>query len=272
MINTNDQISTSTEVKCVQLHPLYPEYIAVGCTDPYLRLYDRRMLSLSKKSDESSSNRNPSTELAKGCVTYFSPGHLKPEPVKPDLKNKMYVTTYANFSPNGEEIIQNLGGEHIYIYNLKNGNSDALTTVSSDIHKNGYCKNGLNHRKVVKHKNGYSKGEGYTYAKRKLFKEENSNNNSVKTLTDDLPKLASSYKLNGNDAFSQENYYQAIRWYDKALKLAPYSSVLLANKAAALLKRGWYVILPHCLSVGLHPRLERGIVSWKSLILYSVLA
>ena len=164
---------------------------------------------------------------------------------KSDQANKLYVTTYANFSPNGEEIIQNLGGEHVYIYNLKNGNSDTLTSVSSDAHKNGYCKNGLNHRKVVKHKNGYSKVESYTYAKRKLFKEENSNNNSAKTLTDDLPKLASSYKLHGNDAFSQENYYQAIRWYDKALKLSPYSSVLLANKAAALLKRGWYVDLSH---------------------------
>ena len=203
------------------------------------------MLSLSKKNDEISSNKNASTELARGCVRYFSPGHLKPEPAKSDQANKLYVTTYANFSPNGEEIIQNLGGEHVYIYNLKNGNSDTLTSVSSDAHKNGYCKNGLNHRKVVKHKNGYSKVESYTYAKRKLFKEENSNNNSAKILTDDLPKLASSYKLHGNDAFSQENYYQAIRWYDKALKLSPYSSVLLANKAAALLKRGWYVDLSH---------------------------
>ena len=33
------------EAKCLAVNPLRPELIAVGANDPYVRVYDRRMLT-----------------------------------------------------------------------------------------------------------------------------------------------------------------------------------------------------------------------------------
>ena len=34
------------EAKCLAINPLRPEMLAVGANDPYVRLYDRRMIKL----------------------------------------------------------------------------------------------------------------------------------------------------------------------------------------------------------------------------------
>lgn len=36
------------EAKCLSVNPLRTELIAVGANDPYIRIYDRRMIKLSK--------------------------------------------------------------------------------------------------------------------------------------------------------------------------------------------------------------------------------
>ena len=46
LINLNAQFGhTSAEAKCLAINPLRPEMLAVGANDPYVRIYDRRMLS-----------------------------------------------------------------------------------------------------------------------------------------------------------------------------------------------------------------------------------
>lgn len=35
----------NAEAKCLAINPVRPEQIAVGANDPYIRLYDRRVLS-----------------------------------------------------------------------------------------------------------------------------------------------------------------------------------------------------------------------------------
>lgn len=78
--------------------------------------------------------------IPKGCVTYFSPGaffmmcpgfiiiytfdlcflgHLnKFQERRTSFTNK--AITYLTFSPNGNELLVNMGGEQIYLYDINN--------------------------------------------------------------------------------------------------------------------------------------------------------
>lgn len=44
LVNLNDHIGPHAEAKCLTMSPLRPELLAVGANDPYVRVYDRRML------------------------------------------------------------------------------------------------------------------------------------------------------------------------------------------------------------------------------------
>ena len=44
LVNLNDHLGPSAEAKCLSINALRPEQLAVGANDPYVRLYDRRML------------------------------------------------------------------------------------------------------------------------------------------------------------------------------------------------------------------------------------
>ena len=45
LINLNAHLGSHAEAKCLAINHLHPEQLAVGANDPYVRLYDRRMLS-----------------------------------------------------------------------------------------------------------------------------------------------------------------------------------------------------------------------------------
>lgn len=236
LINLTGHIGPASEVKCIQLHPLHPQYMAVGCSDPFVRLYDRRMLTLSNVSNSKTITSND-LQPPHGCVNYFTPGHLPSRAGRvKQRRRRHYVTTFATFSPDGEELLQNLGGEHIYIYRI-NEPRKALMFFSHE-ESNHKCSNlnGMNRTKNGIHKNGLNELTS-TYESRKRESKK-----IVDTVNKDLPEKALNLKLKGNDAFSQENYFEAVTCYNDALRLVPDSSVLHANRAAALLKRAWYGI------------------------------
>lgn len=55
-----------------------------------------------------------STDLIpRQCVTYFCPGHLRKYP-----ENSCKAITYLTFSPDGRELLVNMGAEQIYLYDL----------------------------------------------------------------------------------------------------------------------------------------------------------
>jgi tetratricopeptide (TPR) repeat protein len=55
-----------------------------------------------------------------------------------------------------------------------------------------------------------------------------------------LPGKAEELKSKANASFDQQNYVEAIVYYNKAINLVPNSPILYGNRAAALMKRNWY--------------------------------
>lgn len=44
LVDLTAQFGTSAEAKCLAISPMRPEMLAVGSNDPYIRLYDRRLI------------------------------------------------------------------------------------------------------------------------------------------------------------------------------------------------------------------------------------
>ncbi|XP_044738260.1 WD and tetratricopeptide repeats protein 1-like isoform X3 [Chrysoperla carnea] len=127
------------EAKCISVNAVKPHLIAVGANDSYARLYDRRMIKTSIfRSDRGVDFLDRQACLARVSVPdesvplqsarYFTPGHLgslntsNVEENTPDRNFKL-ATTYVSFSPLGDELLVNLGGDHIYLYDINNTNN-----------------------------------------------------------------------------------------------------------------------------------------------------
>ena len=252
------------EAKCLAINPLQPELLAVGCNDPFVRLYDHRMLSSHsfsevKKPSSSNSSSPEDAKLPPGCVQYFAPGHLPPQLGKDSRRRfRAYVATYINFSPNGRELIANLGGEQIYLFDIKRHRKvmkyQAVNGLSSSLASNGVVKSVVDNLGIPSTKNGFSSSangatNGYkiptlngkrTASDKISLKPIYSSNHSI-NISQELPPKALELKEKGNDAFCQQQFWTAVNLYNEAIFHACDSAVLYANRAAAYIKRAWYV-------------------------------
>ncbi|PSN32439.1 WD and tetratricopeptide repeats protein 1 [Blattella germanica] len=137
LVNLLNHLGRYAEAKCLAINPQRPELLAVGANDPYIRLYDRRMIkpttveyppdNVARSNWERQNYRASRAgegeledNLPQGCVQYFVAGHL---PVKQQDYRKKYrnlASTYITFSADGNEILVNLGGEQIYLFDINN--------------------------------------------------------------------------------------------------------------------------------------------------------
>ncbi|EDO29936.1 predicted protein [Nematostella vectensis] len=248
LINLNVHSSALAEPKCIAINPLRPNMMAIGCNDPFVRIYDHRMLAKYNLDIRTSGAQNPEDfTLPEGCVTYFAPGHLPPRLTRDFPKKfRTYVATYVTFSPDGSEVLTNMGGEQVYLFDINhpnkpvsyqrlngttNGVIDGMQIHPSGGGTNGYTLNGLNGKTPVHvyKSSPYLKGKG---------------------LDLDLPPRALHLKTIGNEAFCKQQFLTAVNMYNEALNLAPNSAVLYANRAAAFIKRSWegdvYAALRDC--------------------------
>lgn len=117
LINLTDHI-TGAEVKCIATNPRRPELLAIGANDSFARLYDRRMMSVAplnlRENLRNEIHYQFNDHFPKGCVAYFSPGHLQSSP----LAASQGASTYLTFSPDGRELLVNMGSEQIYLYDI----------------------------------------------------------------------------------------------------------------------------------------------------------
>jgi WD and tetratricopeptide repeat-containing protein 1 len=104
-----------SEIKCVAVNPTKPHYIAVGANDCFVRLYDRRMIKLSMAS---SSKKTPPEPQNSECVQYYAAGHLARE--NAEIMSSKLSVTYIAFNSAGSEMLVNVGGEQIYLFDVNN--------------------------------------------------------------------------------------------------------------------------------------------------------
>ncbi|CAG9822682.1 unnamed protein product [Phaedon cochleariae] len=121
------------EVKCITVNPTKPYYLAVGANDCYIRLYDRRMLKTCTIGAGHRAERThlflprfqpPTKEqtpedkdlIDPNCCQYYAPGHLAVENAT-TTSFKLAATNVA-FDATGAEMLVNMGGEQIYLFDV----------------------------------------------------------------------------------------------------------------------------------------------------------
>lgn len=206
LLDLCDQIAKNTEVKCVAINPRRPEFLAVGSNDPYARIYDRRMISLRNIMRQGDiqiigTNEDEGDNVPKDCVTYFCPGHFKKN-ILTDSHIHHKAITYVAFSPDGTELLVNLGTEQIYLYSLNGAKEPVFFELPPSNQRN---------------------------------------EDGVKEATKrNVPQDVEMLKKNGNEFLENEKYLQAITQYTAAIDLMPDHSVLYLNRATAYMRRNWF--------------------------------
>ncbi|XP_015436500.1 PREDICTED: WD and tetratricopeptide repeats protein 1-like [Dufourea novaeangliae] len=226
LINLVNHMGRYAEAKCIAINPKRPELIAIGANDAYIRMYDRRMIKLSQRGNLSMHHAgagDPDENIPLGCAQYFIAGHLHS---RQRDNNRSLTTTYLTFSADGNELLVNMGGEQIYLFDINNPKN--VKTCF------GYTTN------------GYSGDFGNCY----LEKNGEDNADYTKKNVKVLPPYVEELKSQANENFEQQKYALAITLYDKAISYCPTAAVLYANRAAAYMKRTWdgdiYAALKDC--------------------------
>ncbi|KRT81712.1 WD40 domain-containing protein [Oryctes borbonicus] len=123
------------DLKCIAVNPTKPYLIAIGANDCFARIYDRRMVRTWQYKPSNNSKREPAEPQDSNCVQYYAPAHLARE-CSEDLTDKL-AATYVTFNSSGTELLVNMGGEHIYLFDLNNSRHiNELTMPENLLRKN----------------------------------------------------------------------------------------------------------------------------------------
>uniref|UniRef100_A0A5F9CC77 DDB1 and CUL4 associated factor 6 n=1 Tax=Oryctolagus cuniculus TaxID=9986 RepID=A0A5F9CC77_RABIT len=105
-----------TRIKTSSLCPPIPYYLAVGCSDSSVRIYDRRMLG-------TRATGNYAGRGTTGMVARFIPSHLN---------NKSCRVTSLCYSEDGQEILVSYSSDYIYLFDPKDDTTRELKTPSAE--------------------------------------------------------------------------------------------------------------------------------------------
>ncbi|KAJ0183075.1 hypothetical protein K1T71_001051 [Dendrolimus kikuchii] len=234
LVNLLNHLGRYAEAKCVSVNPRRPYQLAVGANDFYVRLYDTRMIKLAKLQAAPPSSRmtwdrqnvrcsraghgDPDNNIPRAACTYFAPGHLSMEPNEHTFPKK--ATTYVAFSNDGNELLVNLGSEQVYIFDINAARIPVLLESFIIQHNHGYRQEDDKDRDKQQPKNGTNTANGTTQQY-------------------ELPERVSLLKKMANDLLYKGIYSAALEFYNNAIKECPDCAILYANRAAALMRRGW---------------------------------
>ncbi|XP_045110144.1 WD and tetratricopeptide repeats protein 1-like isoform X1 [Portunus trituberculatus] len=257
LIDLRQHAGSTVECRCITIHPSRPELIAIGVNDPFIRIYDRRMIKansvqyfsggsshLERNNYNISHTTGSSDNLPPGCVQYLVPGHLPDRLREFHRQGRSLSTTYLTYSADGTQLLANLGGEHIYLFHMANPqyprhyaapSATKLHSKECDAASNGMCKS------VSANTNGISSH---------LTDEGDRMSMYFYPPVPPLTPRAESLKARANQAFAAEKYITGLQLYNQAAEISPNSAVLYSNRAAALMKRKWdgdiYAALRDC--------------------------
>lgn len=114
----SDTPKQTLALKSFDISSTRPHLLVVGGSDAFARLYDRRMLP-----PLSSSMKKLSPPP---CVNYFCPMHLSDRGI-----SSLHLTHVA-FGPDGEEVLLNYSGEHVYLMDMNPSSGSAMRYTSGD--------------------------------------------------------------------------------------------------------------------------------------------
>uniref|UniRef100_A0A8D2J3B8 WD and tetratricopeptide repeats 1 n=1 Tax=Varanus komodoensis TaxID=61221 RepID=A0A8D2J3B8_VARKO len=253
LIDLTEYCGQLVEAKCLTVNPQDNNYLAVGASGPFVRIYDIRMIHNHRKSMKQNPTAGVHTfcdrqkPLPDGAAQYYVAGHL---PVKlPDYNNRLrvLVATYVTFSPDGTELLVNMGGEQVYLFDLTYKQRPYTFLLPKKCRSSGEVQNGKTSTNGVSngihlHSNGFRLSEGRAHMSSQV----------------ELPPYLEKIKLQANEAFACQQWTQAIQLYSKAVQKAPNNAMLYGNRAAAYMKRKWdgdhYDALRDCLrAISLNP-------------------
>ena len=220
LINLHADAEAGMEAKCLSINPISPEYLAVGGSDAFIRMYDRRKLRCNVIQWPESVADNPRDRRSylKGnsCrdydwsnqrfAKYFVAGHLPKATKSVMWRRDNFHSTFVTFSPNGQELLANMGSEQIYLFDIFHG---------SPILKDSYAFKNFIHPEEKTVKNGFHKD----------------------ALAEMSPRVLQ-LKMEANQEYEADRYTNAINLYNQALAIQMHP-ILLGNRAAAYLKRMW---------------------------------
>ena len=199
-----------TQCKCLDINPVRDEQLVVGGFDPYVRLYDRRILSISYPS----TNVSPSADHS--CLAHFSPGHITRDRTRQSSNPGNYIAaTYVCFSPCGQELLANLSGEQVYLYNTVNLD-DCIKYVAGD--------------------------DGMLSLNKPLHSIPGSScSHTAPPPLDEgeVPSAARELRNKGNEYYQRKQYTESIIHYSNAIQECPHWHILFSNRATALVSRNW---------------------------------
>ncbi|XP_077432868.1 WD and tetratricopeptide repeats protein 1 isoform X2 [Vanacampus margaritifer] len=233
------------EAKCLAVNPRDNNYMAVGANGPFVRLYDIRMIHNCRKSLNRFKpsavrtfleSQNP---IPDNAVQYYVAGHLPAKLVDYNNRLRVLVATYVAFSPDGTELLVNIGGEQVYLFDLTCKERPyslllpQMSESSIDDVLDGMTTNGV--------ANGI-----HLPASHIRFSQS-----KMQLSSTDLPPHLEKIKQQANDAFAQQHWTQAIQLYSLGIHHSSSNAMLYGNRAAAYMKRKWdgdhYDALKDCL-------------------------
>lgn len=213
----------------------------------------------------SSSEQQIEDNLSKNCVQYYCPGHLNK--VK-DRKSSFVAKTitYLTFSPDGYELLVNMGSEQIYIYDLLNAQQPVVSSINTFRHWS--CDRRL---KITFFPLQYLSMPQFNKSADNNIEASRNVNDDVTmqidsapitnempstssiasasntpmmttkfTKSSKLPKHVEEIKRAGNDFMENEKYLQAINQYSECIKLMPNHPIFYLNRATAYMRRNWF--------------------------------
>ena len=217
------------ELKSLSLNPLRPMQLAVAASDHYVRLYDRRKLSLAKFSWAGDAGTGGAPQ---GLTAILMPPQLALGPIARG-QTRGYTQihpTHITFCSLGNSRLATYHSDHAYAWtDLLGGarESDSAQIATTDIHLNPASWNF--HRKRPTHV--HSPGSNST-----LFGGYGGFSSLGPGM---LSPAAEKHRTEGNLAMFQRESLEAIKHYTAALRAAPDSALLYASRALAFLLRSW---------------------------------
>ncbi|XP_061772113.1 WD and tetratricopeptide repeats protein 1 [Nerophis ophidion] len=239
LINLTEFCGQLMEAKCLAVNPCDNNYMAVGANGPFVRLYDIRMIHNGRKSTVLHPIFDNLSPIPDNSVQYYVAGHLPKRLTDYNSRLRVLVTTSVTFSPDGTELLVNMGGEQVYLFDLTcKQRPYTLLLPQMCEPSRGDVLNG-------KTTNGVSNGMHLPSSHIQCTQSK------IQLSSTELPPHLEKIKQQANDAFARQQWTQAIQLYSLGIHHSSCNAMLYGNRAAAYMKRKWdgdyYDALRDCL-------------------------